>query len=229
MTGKIVKRQDVNEKLDITDQVHMDTAAASVSAGRNVIRKDDLESVGKANAIIDKAVAEAAIIKRQANDLLAKVEEEIKIKKEQGYEEGKKAGAREVSEFLIKAKRHKEKMFQDLEPDLIKLVYDISEKIIGKDLSEREGAIVDLIRQALSTSLGQKIVVVVHPADLQVVKANQPQLLQALDATCTLQIRADERVKPKGCFIETEIGTIDAELETQLTIIRQALGLEPNA
>ena len=93
-------------------------------------------------------------------------------------------------------------------------------------MNERGGAVVDLIRQALHAAIGQKIMILVNPKDLEEVKKNQVNLMQALDASKTLQIRADEKVAPHGCLIETEIGTIDAQLATQLAAIRKALGIE---
>ena len=46
-----------------------------------------------------------------------------------------------------------------------------------------------------------------------------------LDHSSSIQIRSDEKVKPKGCIVESEVGTIDAQLENQLKAIRKALGL----
>ncbi len=63
------------------------------------------------------------------------------------------------------------------------------------------------------------------PKDYENIKKNQAELLQKVEAGKTLLLREDEGVKPGGCLVETEIGTIDAQLDTQLSAIKKALGL----
>ena len=36
--------------------------------------------------------------------------------------------------------------------------------------------------------------------------------------------RGDESMRPGGCVIESELGTLDADLETQLRMLENALG-----
>lgn len=225
---KILKKKDLSEKLDLHQQLGLDESAAigmPASTGR-VIRRDVRDAVTEGQKIVQQAREEAARIKKQAEEILVKVGEERDRERKRGLEEGRQQGLAEVSQKILAATHEKERLFRDIERDIIRLTYDISEKIIGKDLHERETAIVDLIRQALHASIGQKVVILVHPQDFEVVRKNQQLLIQALDASKTIQIRPDDKVKPKGCLIDTEIGTIDAQLETQLAAVRKALGIE---
>lgn len=225
---KILKRKDLSEKLDLHQQLGLDESVAigmPASSGR-VIRKDVREALTDAQKIVQQAREEAARIKKQAEEILQKIHEERERERKKGQDEGRQKGLAEVSQKIVAATHEKERLFRDIERDIIRLTYDIAEKIIGRDLHEREGAVVDLIRQALHASIGQKVVILVNPQDLDVVKRNQQSLMQALDASKTIQIRADDKVAPKGCLIDTEIGTIDAQLETQLSAVRKALGIE---
>ncbi|MBI4411753.1 MAG: hypothetical protein HY541_04650 [Deltaproteobacteria bacterium] len=227
--GKIVKKKDFEGNLGLKDQVARNESAVSgVSAvgDRRVISKEIYAASSEAQGIIDEARAEAQKIRREAEGILQRVNEEMEKARKKGFEEGEEEGLAEVSEMLLAATHAKEKMFEGVEREIIKLVYDISEKIVGRELAEHETAIVDLIRQALHTAIGKNIVILVNSQDLETVKAHQPQLIQVLDTSRTIQIRASEKVAPKGCLIETEIGTIDAQLETQLEAIRRALGIE---
>ncbi|MDO8518575.1 MAG: FliH/SctL family protein [Deltaproteobacteria bacterium] len=221
MSGKIVKRNDLASELAFDGAVKV-----GLSQEGKVIRKDVHKAVADADRIIEQGREEANRIKRDAESILKRVEAECLAARKEGYAKGKEEGLGQVTELLAKATHSKEKMFEGLEKDLIRLVYDIAEKIIGRDLSEREGGVVDLIRQALHAAIGEKITVLVNPADIEAVRKNQPALMQMIDSSRTLQVRADEKVKPKGCLIESEIGTIDAQLETQLEAIRKALGIE---
>lgn len=225
--SKIVKNKDIAE-FDLEKQVSLDAGGdvGYMAGEKAVIRKDVFKASQEAQKIVDEARLEAQKIKEHAKSLLAKVEQESERSKSQGREEGREEGLGEVSELLLKAHDEKDKMFEGLEKSIVNLVYDISEKIIGKELREREGAILDLIRQALRAAMGQHIVIMVSPADYENVRQGQAALMQVLDASRTIQIRHDESVKPGGCVIETEVGTIDARLETQLAAIRKALGIE---
>jgi flagellar biosynthesis/type III secretory pathway protein FliH len=37
--------------------------------------------------------------------------------------------------------------------------------------------------------------------------------------------REDESIIPGGCIVETEVGTIDAQIDTQLKAIKKALNI----
>lgn len=225
--ARIVKKDELSTKLDLQEQIELRSDEGidlGVEPGR-VIRKQSQEAFNEAKQIIEEARRQAEKIKVEAKALLGRVEDQCTAARNKGYAEGREQGLAEVTTMLTKAKQNHEALFQDLECQVVQLVYDISEKIIGRDLHEREAAILDLIRQALHAVMGQKIVILVHPADLQMVREHQANLMHVLDASRTIQIRADDKVKPKGCLIETEVGTIDAQLETQLQAIKKALGL----
>jgi len=227
MSQKIVKRNEIADRLDLKDRLQLNETGEVDFAplAGHVVRKEVRSAADEARKIIQEAREEAVKIKNEASAILAKVEKEREESRKKGLKEGREEGLAQVSKLLVGATHQKELMFAGLERDIIRLVYDISEKIIGKELEEREEAIVDLIRQALHAAMGQKIVILVHPSDLEKVRKHQATLMPLLDASKTLQIRGDDKVSPKGCLIETEIGTIDAQLATQLSAIKEALGI----
>lgn len=201
------------------------TGLTPVTDRSKVISEEVYQAGGEAQKIIVEAQAEAKLIRQSAEAILSGVEEERKRILDQAYQTGHEQGLASVTEALLKVKEERAALLQTLEKDLVALACDIAEKVIGRELAEREGAIADLIHQALQGAIGQKVVVVVNPHDLENVRNNQVILMQGLDAARHLQIRADEKVKVGGCLIESEIGTIDAELATQLGAIRGVLGL----
>ncbi len=229
MSQKILKKEDVESRLDLNDELGAPNRV-SVSAPRSkVLSPTDLKESKQASAIIQAAQEEASRIKDKARDIMARVEGEAKKAMEQGYKDGRDEGLASVTEMLATAQHQKEITLKNFEKDIIRLVYDIAEKIIGRDLEEREGAVVDLISQALQVATGQNIIILVNPSDLDAVKKNHAHLMQVLDASRSIQLRGSEKVAPHGCLIETEIGTIDAQLSTQLDAIKKALGIHEEA
>jgi len=225
---KILKREDISSRMDLSEQLEqdLDTGSASMDGGGKVLSQDFINASEEGKRIILQAREEARKIKADALAIYQKIQDEVTKAKEKGYEEGTEEAKAEFTELMTAAHHAKEKLFENIERDTIKLIYDISEKILGHEFAQRETAIVDLIRQALQTAMGQKIIILVNPADLDNVRKNQAMLMQLLDNSRSLQIRGDEKVKPSGCIIETEAGTIDAQLETQLAAVRKALEIE---
>lgn len=225
--AKIVKKQDIAQKLDLEKQVSLDSSVdMGMHSGGRVISREVHGAMDRARHILQEAQVEANRVRDEAREILGRVETEKKKACEAGFAEGRDRGLGQVTTMITEATSFKERMFDGLEKGILNLVYDIAEKIIGRDLAEKETSIVDLVRQALHSVIGQQVVVLVNPQDLKVVKEHQTTLMQALDASKTIQIRADEKVRPKGCVIESEIGTIDAQLDTQLHAIKKALGLD---
>lgn len=227
--GKIVKNKDYADQMGLDDLVDRDTSPEmEVAVSSSKVLRPDVHAASKeAQKILDDARQEAQRIKQQAREILSRVEAERDRSKAQGFEEGREEGLAEATELIAGANHRKEAMFVDMERDVVRLIYDIAEKVIGSELAQNPDAILSLIREALGSSMGQKVIILVNPQDFEVVRNSHSQLLQTLDSSKTLQIRSDDKVKPHGCRIETEIGTIDAQLEVQLAAVQKALGIHP--
>ena len=117
----------------------------------------------------------------------------------------------------------REKFYADAEPEIIKLVMTIAEKVIGKLVRENEETIRSIVRQALESAIGERITVRLNPEDYAVVAADEMEFRDILDRTKRISFKEDETVGKGGCIVETEVGTIDAQLETQLKAIKKAL------
>jgi flagellar assembly protein FliH len=68
----------------------------------------------------------------------------------------------------------------------------------------------------------------VSVADAPHVKEMRQEILELMDGLRHLEIVDDRRVGDGGCVIETNAGTIDAKIETQLSEIARALGVAEN-
>lgn len=216
---KIIKGTEVDAKLK--------TARPMVSSfqERGIITQDELKSQDKGQQIIRDAQGEANRIREEASRLKAQVEAEMEKAKKSGYREGKEAGYAELTEEILQAKLLKEKFLETCEPDVLKLVMTIAEKVLGDLTQKYSEAIRSIVKQALAHSLGEKIVVKIHPKDMKRLSETDLQFKDILDRSRHLHIKEDESIQPGGCVVATEIGTIDAQLETQLKAIRKALGV----
>ena len=197
-----------------------------------VIKREILSALSEAQEIIRRARVDADRIRREAEVVYDQAVQELESEKQRGYQEGHETGAGQWTEKYLQLAQEKEDFFQEAEPQMIRMVMDISEKVIGRALEQ--GAIVDVVRQAISQSTGQRISVRVNPADRQALLStgSADEILASafhsnLKHGQTLSFKDDEGISRGGCIVETEMGSVDAKLETQLGAIRRALGIVP--
>ncbi|MFO1464571.1 MAG: FliH/SctL family protein [bacterium] len=225
--AKILKGDEFKKRLNLQDRIESDMGSSFGAGGEvgGVIDRETLDAAGRARLIIEEAKGDAARIKQEAKEVLAQVQEEMEKSKRQGYDLGYQEGLQQGLEMLQRVKELRQKLFDDNEREMVKLVFEIAEKIIGREFRENDKAIMNVIRLAISDAVGEKIVVHLNPQDYEKVKKNEAELLQKIESGKTLVFREDDTVKVGGCVVETDIGTIDAQLDTQLNAIKKALGL----
>ena len=91
----------------------------------------------------------------------------------------------------------------------------------------------EVIRQVISNAIRrvtdkENIRIRVSVTDAPRVKEMRDDLLEVVDGLRHLEIIDDRRVGDGGCVIETNAGTIDAKIETQLGEVARALGVTEN-
>ena len=225
--AKILKGDEFKKRLKLEDRVEAEipTSFGSASERGGVIDRKVLEVSSQAQQIIEEAKSEAMRIRAEAKELLGQVQEEMERSKQAGHEKGLQEGLQQGLEMLHRVKELRQKLFDNNEREMVKVIFQIAEKIIGREFSENDKAIMNVIRLALSDAVGDKILLRLNPQDYEKIKKNEAELLQKIESGKTLVFREDDTVKVGGCIAETEIGTIDAQLDTQLNAIRKALGL----
>lgn len=219
MVKKIFKSAELGERLGPKKSLPF------VLGGGGVISREELSAGQRARNLIAEAEGEADCIRQEAQKLLSQIEKATLEAKQKGFQRGKEEGLAEVTEEILKARTLKEKILKDAEADLIKLVVSISEKVLGEMVTKHKEALLTLVRQALEHSLGDKIVVRMNSSDLKRLRQEDLQFKDTLDRTRHIHFKEDDSIQVGGCVVETEVGTIDAQLETQLKAIRKALGV----
>lgn len=225
--GKIVKSSEYKQKIDLQTKVDLQerTNLFDVSEPSGVITKDLLNAQGKARGVVEEAREESQKIKREAREILGQVNDEMERSKKIGEEKGYQEGLSRALEYLNKLHVLRGKMFEDIEPQVVKLSFSIAEKIVGQQIKENDMAILGIVKQALDAAIGYKILVKVNPEDYVKIKSQEKNLLSKMETGRTVSFKEDDTVKLGGCVVESEVGAIDAQLDTQLAAIKKALGL----
>lgn len=225
--AKILKGDEFKKRMNLKDRLDSDVPVgigSSLDLGR-VVDREVLDASARAKELLDEAKEEALRVRTEAKELYVQVGQEMEKARQEGHAQGYQEGLQQGLELLERVKELRQKLFDDNEKEMVRLVFSIAEKIIGREFSENDKAIMNVIRLAIGDAVGEKIYVRLNPQDYGNIKKNEAELLQKIEGGKTLVFKEDEGVKPGGCLVETEIGTIDAQLETQINAIKKALGL----
>ena len=184
------------------------------------------------------ASAEAARIveaaRRQAEEIVAAAGRAREEAVASGFRQGFEQGAGQWVEALRAARARVAEAARKAQPEIVRLALRVAEKILRQRIETHPDAIVPMVDEALRVFLAQnhsRVVLRVHPDDAGVLAARQQRWLERNPAIGSLAVVPDEGIGRGGCRIETESGTVDATLETQLEVIERHLlgegGREP--
>jgi len=141
-----------------------------------------------------------------------------------GRKEGYEAGLAEWNNILLDSNRRRDTLLENAEPEIVRLAVRVAEKIIGRELITAPETIVSIVKEALKSARRErKFVLHVHPEHEAVVRERIAQLRSFSDDLQELRVFSDSEMSQGGCLIESEIGVVDARLETQLAVLEQAL------
>jgi flagellar biosynthesis/type III secretory pathway protein FliH len=193
-------------------------AAAPVASGKIVARE------------VISASAEAArvleAVRQEAREILAAAAQARQEAVESGFREGFEQGATQWVEALRIARERVAEAAQHAGPEIVRLALRVAEKILRQRIEADPDSIVPMVDEALRVFLAQnhsRMILRVNPADESLLGAHRQRWLERNPAIGDLAIVPDEAVGRGGCRLETEAGTVDATLETQLEVIQRHL------
>lgn len=182
---------------------------------------------GLVKNVVVEAKAEAQRIRAEAESAAAAVRESALASAQElrdaAYREGLEAALLELNTCLLAAGEMRDSALVKVEQDVLRLAVKIAQKIIGREIEHNDDTLAQIIATALNQARRHETLTLrINPADLPLVHARR-DLLDQITRAPYLDLIADPHVTRGGCIIESDSGTIDAQLETQLRIIERAL------
>ena len=115
------------------------------------------------------------------------------------------------------------------ESEMVALALDIARQVIKTEVSQNPNVVHAVLANALRRITDKDNVRVrVSVSDALCVKEAREDLMEIVDGLRFIEIVEDRRVGDGGCVIETNAGTIDAKIETQIAEVARALGVSEN-
>ncbi len=110
------------------------------------------------------------------------------------------------------------------ETSAIQLACSMASRIIRQEIKNQPEIPQQWIEEALRLSAGAaEITVHLHPNDHQTLSKQVSRLAEVFHPAAPTRIVADESISLGGCRVETQFGSIDQQIETQLARISQEL------
>lgn len=202
-----------------------------VAAGSTTFQFDDIERSylvrvrAEANTIVEQARAEAAKIRTQAAEqgkqaAIQAAEQALKSRVDQQLQSLLPALQQAVRE-LVDA-RHLWQ--QHWESHSIKLASAIASKLIRRELASDPQLPLTLVREALQMVVGaDRVTIRLNPEDHALLNESAARLAAQLRPISACDVIADATIERGGCRVDTQLGSIDQQFDSQLQRIVEEL------
>ena len=197
----------------------------------NVIKARPLESVGQPMVIrrgVQAAQAQAeeivATAEREAERILAEARAMAEQLRERAKRDGYQNGLAEWNDVLGTAWKARDEYVAQNEAAVLQLAVRVAEKVIGAELASSPEKVAGIAREALKSAQRAKTFVIqAHPADVPLLQQRVSELRTVVGPAREIEIISSPALSRGDCVIESDIGIIDARLETQLNLMEKVL------
>jgi len=161
--------------------------------------------------------------------------EQQKLDLAERFEEGRQRGVAEAEQSFAQTTQAlasaceqisnlKEKMLERSQPDMLRLVFAIAERVVQANVQIDTEVITRTVRQAIHLAVSaEEFHIRINPEDLHVVNDHKPLFIASLSGLSNIEFVPDESLTRGGCILESPLGRVDATMEAQLEAISNCL------
>jgi flagellar assembly protein FliH len=146
---------------------------------------------------------------------------------EQGSAEALAAAAPALAALeaaAVEVREERIALAERLELQAVELALSLAEKIVGGAVAVQPDLVVEAVRGTLRGLVErERVTVLVHPDDLDVVRAAMTDMRTTLGGIEHCEVQAERRVSRGGALVRTPDGDVDARIETKLERAREVV------
>jgi flagellar biosynthesis/type III secretory pathway protein FliH len=171
--------------------------------------------VGGASA---RAAAIIADAEARATALLEDARREAEAQRAEARAAGERDAHAAVASLLALAEARRDRALAEAAEEVVTLAVAVARRVIGEIVERERTLVTELARDAIERARGaSRLTLAVSTADAEA--------LTSFAAThrLPLTVEVDAALERGDCVVRSEVGTIDARLDTQLAALRRAL------
>jgi len=198
------------------------------------LSRDDLKEFPKEREISDDPLSIYSPEELRTMILEQAQQEAEKIKQkayEEGYNEGKLLAEQEFQQFLEetnkilqesieKITQARTNFLEQITPQILKLVFQISEKVISAQVQTNSDIVKTIVKETLEEFIdSQEISLHIHPDDYSIIEDEIKSRIGDENIMQKVIWVPDERIERGGCIAETKTQFLDNQISSRLELI----------
>jgi type III secretion protein L len=186
---------------------------AQADASALVLKADDVAVMQSAQQLLSQA-------REQAQQILASAQQAFEAERRRGFETGLEEARLEQTERMIDIASRTVDHFASIEQRTVSLVLESMRRIID-DFSDTE-RVLAVVKSGLAVLRNQRqLTLRLAPDHAEAVREQAAMLLERFPGIGLLDIVADPRLKGDAAILESDIGVVEASIESQLQAIEK--------
>lgn len=147
-----------------------------------------------------------------------------------GYNSGYSEGLNQAESFVQQSMtirddldQRRAAMYAEAETEVMELVLDIAQKVIGQELTLNQEVIFSLIKQALEKcAFKDKLTIRVSSDDFDYTNSIKDRIVALTEGINELEVLCDKALSKGSCIVETDSGEINAGINVQMKEVKKA-------
>lgn len=177
--------------------------------------------VGKAREAANLLLKNA---QAQASDLLLRAQQEADLLIANARVAAGLQARQEATQVLLEASAARDRALADARAQVIAVGVAAAEKILGASLSANPALIEDVVRPLLvRVRRARRLELRLHPDDAQTLAPRLTALESESGVGCPVRLEHDATLRRGSCILVSDLGVLDARLETRLELVARAL------
>lgn len=172
---------------------------------------------------------------RKLKELEEKCQADAQQAFQNGYAQGQAAGLRQgmieaqriqaqLNSVITELVNYKHTIYEQSKAQLLELAFAVADKITSARAATEQQAVIESINRCIAEILDKtRIRVKVNPTQYEYVKSALAELTRANESISVATVEADTRVSIGGCIIETDSGSADARIESEMQALKEKL------
>ena len=195
--------------------VRVNTDNLNLVPGKKILKAKDYMFYLESEHLIEAA-------KEKADQIIIEAKMVYEEEKKRGYQDGLEESKGESAKIIHETIMSCNKYYLTAEKSITDAVLSCV-KMIHKNFDDVEGTM-NIVKESLKHVSNQKqITLHVNEHEVEKVRKQINDILSSFPEIGFIDVIADLRLNNGGCILETEVGIIDASLDTQLSVLEEKI------